>query len=134
MRVRTWVASAAKGLADQHSRVRAGHTDEHIVPLEPRAALQDRAEVVPGGEHPEHVLDCKAAPTHDRLAAEDFGVRRDSFQEFVFARSMAPAAVTRRGETLDGHTPSALEERNREYARLGTFDRIPRTSRPEADP
>src|SRR5262245_49212206 len=53
-----------------------------VVEREARIALDDRLGRIARGEHAKDMLDCKPMAAHDRLAAEDAGIGRDSLAQF----------------------------------------------------
>ena len=66
-------------MRDEPARVL--HAGEHVFPLHPRVALEDRVHVVACGQHAQHVLHCEAVAADDGLPAEDGGVDRDAVEE-----------------------------------------------------
>lgn len=54
---------------------------EHILPLEPGIPFQDGRDVIPGGEHAEHVLHGEPPPADDRFPTEDGGIHDDPGEE-----------------------------------------------------
>jgi len=100
-------------MADQPAGIdKAG---PYVLYLEPWISLENDFRAVTRGEHPEHVLDREAAPTEDRLAAENLGVHGDSPKEIGFVHSTPSMNVSSTGAQL--HT-AQLINRNEVIGRL----------------
>lgn len=97
-------------MADQPAGI--DQAGPYVLYLEPRISLENDFRAVPRGEHPEHVLDREAAPTEDRLAAENLGVHGDSPKEIRFVHSTPSMDGSSRGaqlhaaQLIDGDEPT----------------------------
>ena len=68
-----------------HHAARVQKARSNIFRLEPWISLENGFRRIPGGEHPEYVLDRQAVAADDRLAPENLRVRGDAPQKLGFA-------------------------------------------------